>query len=443
MTILDITRQLPDIPTLRTLCRAMALVEAILRPEHPYRVHWFDARRTPGQELAWMDSGGGDEYTILFTDAGACVRGFDHLSPMSPFLGDGTVWPGVVDTVPPAFRPFLDSAVREGILPVTACLWRERADDRWQAGEIAGDGHDGGAGHLFRLLVDGTPERFGQWLESHYATEVDLDAVRHVFASRPLTPEVAAALNPGITHEQWEAAAVSTGYPRPAGDGEAEEGGAQRVAEALGAATGHEIRANTDGSGVVWTDGPTVEAMRRAAAEVTGARGRHTGLRRELSAEAVALGAIRMTADHATGGPGGGIGPASVAAFLQDTPLPAATTERERALVYAVIYQVRDDHRRNTARPEDICDLVASGLGHLARRLDLSPLELLTARYASGAARHAWQRALVPMPAKDAFLAVHRDPCARAEHVRAALAVLPEPPPELEAAAASLRARLP
>ncbi|MEV6264835.1 hypothetical protein AB0M42_29370 [Streptomyces sp. NPDC051784] len=46
------------------------------------------------------------------------------------------------------------------------------------------------------------------------------------------------------------------------------------------------------------------------------------------------------------------------------------------------------------------------------------------------------------MTPEDALLAVHGDPYARLEHVRAALAVLPVPPPQLAAATASLRARL-
>ncbi|MFF9147217.1 hypothetical protein ACF1BN_20405 [Streptomyces sp. NPDC014861] len=434
-------RLFPEVPVLRDLCRAMALVEEILRPDDPYRLHRHDARRASGQELAWMDNGSGDTYTVLFTDAGVCAQGIDHLSPMSPFLGDGTVWPGVVDAVPQAFRPFLDSSVREGILPVTACLWRESADDRWQVGDIEYDGHDDGAIHLFRLLTDGTPEVFQRWLERYYSTGVDLGAVRHVFASRPLTHEVVTALNPHITREQWNAAVASTGYPTPAEDG-TEGSHARRAAEALGRQLGHEFRAEADGLGVVWTDGPTVEAVGLVAAEEPGAADPCLGLRRELSASAVALGAVRMVVGKAPV-PGGGIAPGAVHAFWRNTTLPTPTTQRERDLVYAVVYEVRDDRRSNTARHTDICDLVASGLGRLAHRLDLSPLERLTARYATGAARHAWHRALVPMPPEGALLAVHGDPCARAEHVRAALAVFPVPPAQLAAATASLRSRLP
>ncbi|MFF0481290.1 hypothetical protein [Streptomyces sp. NPDC004435] len=273
-------------------------------------------------------------------------------------------------------------------------------------------------------LADGTPEAIQPWLERYCSTEV------------------VTALNPDISQQRRNAAVADTGYPTPSEDGGTARGDARRAAEALGRQLGHGFRAESDGPGIVWTDGPTVEAVRRAAAEVPGADAPGLGLRRELSASAVALGAVRIAAGTRTPVPGGDITPGSVTTFWQNTTLPTPTTERERDLVYAVIYEVRDDRRSNTARPADICDLVTSGLGRLARRLDLSPLERLTDRYATGAARRAWHRALVPMPPEDALLAVHGDPCARPEHVRAALTVFSAPPPHLAAAAASLRARL-
>ncbi|MEU9359981.1 hypothetical protein AB0D35_17975 [Streptomyces sp. NPDC048301] len=201
---------------------------------------------------------------------------------MSPSLGDGTVWPGVVDSVPRAFRPLLDSSVREGILPVTACLWRESADDRWRVGDIEYDGHGDGADHLFRLLTDGTPEAFQRQLEWYYSAEADLGAVRHIFASRPLTHAIVTALNPDITREQRKAAVASTKHPTPAEDGGIEGSEPRRTAEALGIQPGHEFRAEADGRGVVWTDGPTVETVRRSAAEAPGADDPRLGLHREL-----------------------------------------------------------------------------------------------------------------------------------------------------------------
>ncbi|MEV6250143.1 hypothetical protein AB0M38_28660 [Streptomyces sp. NPDC051742] len=164
-----------------------------------------------------------------------------------------------------------------------------------------------------------------------------------------------------------------------------------------------------------------------------------------LSENAVALGAVRLAMAQAPDGRGRPrITPRAVEAYWRETPLPAPATDREQALVYAVIYQVHDDHHRNTAAPGGICDLVASGLAPLARRagIPLSPLETLTARYAVGPARRAWHHSLTPMDALDAFAAVRADLNAEPECVSAALTLVPHLPDDLDAAVTELRARV-
>ncbi|WP_433362529.1 hypothetical protein [Streptosporangium sp. CA-115845] len=102
MTAHDVARLLPDIPVLRDLCRSMAVLEAVLSPEWSSRYHSFDADWSPGEEMASMRNGSGDEYSIVFSAAGAYIRGFDHEAVMSPYGNDGP-WPGVLDSVPTSF----------------------------------------------------------------------------------------------------------------------------------------------------------------------------------------------------------------------------------------------------------------------------------------------------------------------------------------------------
>ena len=81
----------------------MAVLEAVLSPEWEHRCHSFDDRWSEKESMASMRNGAGDEYSIVFSAAGAYVRGFDHESPMSPYAQDGP-WPGVLDEVPDVFR---------------------------------------------------------------------------------------------------------------------------------------------------------------------------------------------------------------------------------------------------------------------------------------------------------------------------------------------------
>ncbi|MFD8152166.1 hypothetical protein ACFV28_15620 [Streptomyces sp. NPDC059720] len=204
MTVHDVARHLPEITVLREHCRSMAVLEAALSPEWESRHHSFDDHWSETESMASMRNGSGDEYSIVFSPAGVYVRGFDHESPMSPYAEDGP-WPGVLDEVPEVFRPYVEEPAfsDEDAMPiVTACIWRETADNRWKAGTIefpdsATEDPDG-AGYLFQLLVDRSPEAFQRWAEDYYEVPVDLEAVRHVFSSKPLTEAVVRALNPEI-----------------------------------------------------------------------------------------------------------------------------------------------------------------------------------------------------------------------------------------------------
>ncbi|MDA1358310.1 hypothetical protein O1R50_01685 [Glycomyces luteolus] len=218
------------------------------------------------------------------------------------------------------------------------------------------------------------------------------------------------------------------------------------------AATLHEsIEVEYDDSAQAWTlawaDGPTVAQVRRdaEAAEPEAA----PGLRylRRYSEDAVALGAVRLavaiSADDARRRPE--ISPAAVETLWRDVPHPAPATERERSLVYAVVYEIHDAHHRNRASAHEICDMVARyGLAPLMRRISaaLTPIETLTAHYASTHAHPAWHYRLAPMSATAAFEAVRHDPNASPELIEAALTLLPELPDMYEGAGAHLRARL-
>ncbi|MFF3862264.1 hypothetical protein [Streptomyces sp. NPDC002209] len=131
----ELIRVLPDVPTLRARCRAMAALELLIGGNREggcfsYAPEWAD-----GEEAALMDNGSGDEYSILFTADGAFGRGFDHESSMSPWGDEGmALWPGLVDTVPEVFRPQLAEpafGVVEGVLQATVVFWRENSDTAW------------------------------------------------------------------------------------------------------------------------------------------------------------------------------------------------------------------------------------------------------------------------------------------------------------------------
>ncbi|MFF8387616.1 hypothetical protein ACF053_28820 [Streptomyces kanasensis] len=217
MTVHDTAALLPPIPVLRDHCRALAMLEAILCRDPAYRRFTFDARWSATEELAAMSNGSGDDYAIVFAPAGAFVRGFDHESPMSPYVDDRP-WPGVVDEVPDVFRRYVDAPAfgdDVGFPNVTACLWRTTGDDSWRTGTI--DFPDAcdpdGSDHLFEQLTDRSAESYQDVATYLHEVPVDLAAVRHVLALRPLTDGLVAALDPRLTLADLAADVTAVGYP--------------------------------------------------------------------------------------------------------------------------------------------------------------------------------------------------------------------------------------
>ncbi|OKK16085.1 hypothetical protein AMK16_25520 [Streptomyces sp. CB00455] len=215
MTAHDVARALPDVPVLRDLCRSMAMVEAVLNPDGE-RYYSFSATRSQTEETASMRNGAGDEFDIVFCEAGAYLRGFDHESPMSPYVND-VPWPGVVDSVPEVFQGCVEEPAftDDGVPRVTACIWREAGSERWQAGEIdfpEGHADPDGSGWLFQLLLDPAPEAFQRFAEAYYETTVDIEAVREVYALRPLSRKTVRALNSTVPFATVADEAASIGY---------------------------------------------------------------------------------------------------------------------------------------------------------------------------------------------------------------------------------------
>jgi hypothetical protein len=141
-----------------------------------------------------MRDGSGDFLFIVFTDAGAWIKGFDHESPMSRHP-----WPGVLDAVPFEFADCLsEPAFTED---ATFCLWRLHSDVEWKRGEIDFPSDDPNADGSEALLspLDGEPETYRAWAEDYYELPVDAAAVRSIFAHMSLTDDIVSVLNPGLT----------------------------------------------------------------------------------------------------------------------------------------------------------------------------------------------------------------------------------------------------
>jgi hypothetical protein len=218
VSVYEVITRLPGIDDVRRTSRALAMLDAIMSLHDRYRIYSFDAHWRPGQEAALMASGSGDQYSIVFSAAGVIAQGFDHESPISHWNNPARkTWPGLFIGLPAALAPALDEpAFRDddGSLAVTVCFWRTPADDQWQCGPVDAGVKDG-ADWMFELLAAGRPEAYQRFAKYYYGSVLELEAVRHVYESRPLTEEVVATLNPELTLADLEREIAAIGYPRP------------------------------------------------------------------------------------------------------------------------------------------------------------------------------------------------------------------------------------
>jgi len=222
-TVYDVAIALPDIANLHERCRALAVLEAIVSPEWESRYYSYDAAWNTGEQMASMRNGSGDEYSIVFTAAGAFIRGFDHESPMSPFANDGELWPGLLGDVPDVFASQLAEPAfsYNGALCATFCLWRQTDDARWHAGRIdfpavRGYRPDPDGSGLLKILCDGTGEAYRAFIADYYELEVDQTAVAHVYAGLPLDDHIVRLLNPDLVRAGGVNEVTAMGEPHRA-----------------------------------------------------------------------------------------------------------------------------------------------------------------------------------------------------------------------------------
>jgi hypothetical protein len=215
MSVDDVVRRLPDLQTVRRVSRALAVLDLVLDEDPGTRYHAFDARWSETEEAALMRDGSGNEYSIVFSGDGAFAYGFDHESPMSPYVNDMQTWPGLLDGVPEVFHSARDDAAfRDGDVPrATVCFWRTTADPEWRCGPVRNADEDG-ADYLFELLADGRPEAYLTFAEDYYEVALDLEPIRHIYALMPLTEYVVTSLNPERRLQDLKDDIAEIGYPR-------------------------------------------------------------------------------------------------------------------------------------------------------------------------------------------------------------------------------------
>ncbi|HPT51199.1 MAG TPA: hypothetical protein PKZ22_13575 [Accumulibacter sp.] len=212
------TRNLTSLPkpdALRRLLQALALLDAILEEEWQYRYYSFNAKWSPTEQMGSMRNGSGDDFFAVFDSSGCFLRGFSHESPMTPWRETPpTIWPGVLDAVPPRFERSLKEPAFH-MEDTTFCIWCLAGNSAWSCGPIEFPANEEDPdGSLWMLsALDGNPETYQLFVREYFELEVKLGAISRVFEHEPLSVELLQAFPCSRNFQDVIADAEEIGYP--------------------------------------------------------------------------------------------------------------------------------------------------------------------------------------------------------------------------------------
>jgi hypothetical protein len=202
---------LPDINTLKKLCKSLATLDAIISRDWEYRYYSYD------DNFFEMRDGEGDHFQIFFTADGAIINGLAHESEMNRWntvaikpvsLSEKIaalfgrkkteqvqkIWPGVVDSVPKEFKELIKP------FGATFCIWRKYTDHKWQIGniEFPKNKYKDGSEELLSIL-DNDPATYREWAIDYYEdVKIKVAVVKHIYEFLPVNEKIVTALNPDL-----------------------------------------------------------------------------------------------------------------------------------------------------------------------------------------------------------------------------------------------------
>jgi hypothetical protein len=198
---------LPPINVLKKLTQSLAMLDAIIQRDWEGRYYSFNARWSIDKQMASMRNGEGDEWFCVFSKNGAFLKGLYHESEMA------TGWPGLLESVPEVFRSELAEPAFS-IQYTSFFICRTYDDNQWRTGSISyplGDDPDGSAWML--AILDGNPVSYQRWAANYYKRPVNLLAVEHIYANKPLTNEIVHSLNPETNISDLAEDITTISYP--------------------------------------------------------------------------------------------------------------------------------------------------------------------------------------------------------------------------------------
>jgi len=140
-----------------------------------------------------MDNGSGDQLTVMFTETGIIIKGFDHENELNPFAYDNqseSIFFGMPDEL-------LSLLTDDEKLSTTFCTWYIYSTGKWCQNDFPDN--DGGKSYLMKYIHQNV-ESFTEWAVEYYDTDFDSDIMQKLFNGETLSHDEILILNPMYEH---------------------------------------------------------------------------------------------------------------------------------------------------------------------------------------------------------------------------------------------------
>jgi len=186
---------LPDSQRLQAICKAMAVLDAILCQEWVYRYYSYNSEWSEDEEFFEMRNGEGDQLLILFKAEGTVINGYFAEAEQ----GDKTQ---LTQGLPEVFHEFMFGEPVNSA-GTTFCVWKTEGQD-WSTGlPAAADDHS----EELLSPLDGNPETYIKWatdyFKGHYKEEgISAEVVAAIYNHQAISRDMVLTLVPQL--EDWD-----------------------------------------------------------------------------------------------------------------------------------------------------------------------------------------------------------------------------------------------
>lgn len=179
-----------EIEQLRSVCRGIAALEIIMTKETDLRYYSYHPCWSESEEVFEMTNGSEQHMLILFHPEGCVISGIDE--ERYDWENDLPNREAVTLGLPEVFSEFMyDEPIKT--MKSTFCIWKLHGTE-WERGQIMEGSQPDGSENMLQLL-DGNPQKYVDFCQWYYETNIPVDIVKIIYNGEAITPEMIKKLN--------------------------------------------------------------------------------------------------------------------------------------------------------------------------------------------------------------------------------------------------------